>query len=311
MGVAAANPIGVDIIGDEALQRVSLADVAASLRRMGANITLRGHGETVPACVLGAALKGAAHVMEQPGEQVKAALLLAGTMSIGETSVTEPLLSGARLEKLLSLFGVQVRREGLTTIVRGGMNLAGQRLAVPPDLSWAAFWVLAAGLTQGSELFIEGLSPEDGRAGVLGALARLGLRTEWHAAGLRIRTVKLSGADVPFEEASADLPLLAVAASQADGPSRLRGALGDGPARERLMSLVKGSGIRADAEGSDLVVSGPTRLKPGLVCAGEDEALARAGVLAGLLADGETTVSQARVLSDRTPGLLKELGKLR
>ena len=45
--------------------------------------------------------------------------------------------------------------------------------------------------------------------------------------------------------------------------------------------------------------------------AGEDEQLARAGLLAGLLAEGETSVSQAGIVSDRYPGLLKELARLR
>jgi 3-phosphoshikimate 1-carboxyvinyltransferase len=312
MGVIAANPIGVDIIGDEGLQRVSLSGVAAPLRQMGASITLRGGGQSVPACVLGAALKGALHIMPQSCEQVKAAVLLAGTMAIGETSVREPLLSGTRLENLLALFGAEVRREGLTTTVQGGLNLAGQRLAVPPDLSWAAFWALAAGLLAGGEIFIEGLSMEDGRAGVFGALSRMGLRPEWHAAGLRIRTIRLSGADVPWEQASADLPLLALAASQADGPSRLRGALGDGRDRvARLIRLLKGFGIQADVDGEDLVVSGLTPLKSSIVCAGEDVQFARAALLAGLLADGETSVSEARVVSDRYPGLIKEIARLR
>lgn len=312
MGVIAANPIAADITGDEGLRRFPLSGVAAPLRKMGASIHLHDGGEFAPACVLGAALKGAGHVMPRPCEHGKAAILLAGTMAIGETSVTEPFPSDARLERLLSLFGAEVRREGLTTAVRGGMNLAGQRLAVPPDLSWAAFWALAAGLAAGGDVFIEGLTPEDARAGVLGALLRMGLRPDWHAAGLRVRTMRLSGADVPWEQASEDLPLLAVAASQAKGPSRLRGVLGDSPDRVvRLIGLLRGAGVRADAEGEDLVVSGPTRLKAGRVFSGEDEQLARAGLLAGLLADGETTVSEARVLSDRYPSLLKELARLR
>jgi 3-phosphoshikimate 1-carboxyvinyltransferase len=312
MGIIAANPIAADIIGDEGLRGYPLSEAAEPLRKMGASIHLRGGGDTAPACVLGAALKGASHILPRPSGHVKAAILLAGTMALGETSVTEPFASDARLEMLLERFGAKVRREGLTTTVTGGMNLAGQRLAVPPDLSWAAFWALAAGLVAGGEVFIEGLTPEDARAGVLAALLRMGFRPEWHACGLRVRGMRLCGADLPWELASVDLPLLALAASQADGSSRLRGALSGSPARiAGLIAMLKEFGVRAAAEGQDLMVAGATRLKPGLCSVGEDEQMARAGLLAGILAGGETTVSQARVISDRYPGLLKELARLR
>ncbi|MCX5793932.1 MAG: hypothetical protein NTY77_00365 [Elusimicrobia bacterium] len=309
MGVIAANPIAADISGEEGLQRVSLSEVAVALRKMGASIHLHGPGDTVPVCVLGRALKAARHVMQRPCGHLKAAVLLAGTMSIGETSVAEPFPSDPRLEGLLALFGAEVRSAGFTCTVLGGRNLAGTRLAVPPDFSWAAFWALAAGLAAGGEIFIEGLTPQDASTGVLGALCRMGLRADWHAAGLRVRRLRLCGADLPWQEASADPALLAVAASQAEGASRLRGAAGDSP--ERLIKLLDGFGVRAEAEGKDLVVSGPTGLRPGRVAADEELQLARAGILAGILADGETTVSQTGVLSDRYPALLKDLSRLR
>jgi 3-phosphoshikimate 1-carboxyvinyltransferase len=304
MGVIAGNPIAADIVGDERAQRYPFAEIAAPLREMGASVHLRG-GEHLPASVLGAALKGARHCLTSA--PAKAAVLLAGTMAIGETSVTEPAASDPRLGDLLARFGAGIRRDGLTTIVTGGLNLAGQRLAVPPDLSWAAFWALAAGLVPRGEVFLEGLSPDDARCGVFAGLLRLGLRPDWQVGGLRVRAARLSGADLTREQASSDPALLALAASQARGSSRLRGAA---QASAGLLAFLRGLGAEARSEGEDLVVSGPTSLKPGLVSAGEDERLARAGLLAGLLADGETAVSQARVLHDRYPGLLKQLARL-
>jgi 3-phosphoshikimate 1-carboxyvinyltransferase len=303
MGVIAGNPIATDIMGDEGAERYPFAEVAAPLRKMGAGVHLRG-GRHLPVSVLGAALKGAAH--ELTSAPARAAALLAATMAIGETSVTEPRTSDPRLEDLLARFGAGVRRESLTTIVTGGLNLAGQRLAVPPDLSWAAFWVLAAGLSPRGELFLEGPAPDDARWGVFAALLRLGLRPDWQVGGLRARAVRLSGADIPAELAASDPPLLALAASQARGISRLRGVGKD----VKLSAWLKALGVEARAEGDDLAVSGPAQLKPGRIAAGEDEGLARAGLLAGLLVDGETTVSQAEVLHDRYPGLSRDLAKL-
>lgn len=299
MGIIAGNPIAADIMGDEAAERFPFAEIASPLRKMGAGVHLRGGGH-LPVGVLGAALKGAAH--ELTNAPARAATLLAATLAIGETSVVEKLEVDRRLEALMTRFGAELRREGRTVTVTGGRNLAGSRVQVGPDLAWAAFWALAGGLPGGGELFVEGLSREDARSGVFADLARLGLRPDWQIGGLRARALRLTGADIAGGD---DLPLLAVAASQAKGRSRLRGG-----ADAALLDLLRAFGAEARPEGEDLVVTGPARLRPARVHAGEDEKLVRAALLAGLLAEGETTVSGAGMMHDRYPGLLKQLSRL-
>ena len=77
--------------------------------------------------------------------QVKSAILLAGLYAEGETKVTEPSLSRNHTELMLKEFGADVRTEKTTAMIRPAEELFAKEIAVPGDISSAAFF-LAAGL---------------------------------------------------------------------------------------------------------------------------------------------------------------------
>ncbi|MBI3551310.1 MAG: 3-phosphoshikimate 1-carboxyvinyltransferase [Elusimicrobia bacterium] len=324
MGVLAGSDLYAKLDGDESLRRRPMARVAEPLRRMGADIDLKG-GKTAPVRIRGAALKGIDFASPVASAQVKSAVLLAGLLATGETSVSEPVLSRDHTERLLPMFGAKCRRDGLKFTVQGALNLAGARLFVPGDISSAAFWLIAATLAPGSELKLLNVGVNPTRTGVLDALKRMGGRVEVlprdlpgePSADLLVRSAKLAATDISAGEVPGlidEVPILALAASQAEGVSRFKG-LSELRHKESdrlaaIAALLKALGGSAKVEGDDLIVKGPSKLKGAKVSAGGDHRLAMTALIAGLVSEGAVKVPDADCVEISYPSFLDDLKRL-
>lgn len=235
MGLLAAQPFATELFGDESLSRRPMERVAQPLRQMGARIeTTQG---TPPVRIAGGGkLSGIAFKMPVASAQVKSAVLLAGLYASGETSVSEPAVTRDHTERMLARLGYPVRRSGSTVTIAGGGTLAAGPIAVPGDLSSAAFMVLAGCLASVGELVIEGVGLNPTRTGILRILELMGadLRIEQSpgevgepVGRLVVRPRRLSGIEVPPELvplAIDEFPVIFVAAALASGETVVRGA---------------------------------------------------------------------------------------
>ncbi len=308
MGALAGGSVTARLSGDDSLRRRPMGRVAAPLRVMGASIDL-SEGDRAPVTIRGAALRGIRFVSPVASAQVKSAVLLAGLLAEGETSVVEPVLSRDHTERLLPRFGARPRREGLSVTVTGGTRLTGAHVHVPGDVSSAAFWAVAATLVPGSELHLVGVGTNPTRAGFIDVLRRMGAELHVRAAvpaspdeepvsDILVRASSLRAADIAAREVPAlidEVPILALAATQARGTSRFRGLaelrVKESDRLKTVAELLDRLGGKAAIEGDDLVVTGPTPLKGAKVSAEADHRIAMTAMVAGAVAEGETTVS--------------------
>ncbi|MBI4676318.1 MAG: 3-phosphoshikimate 1-carboxyvinyltransferase [Elusimicrobia bacterium] len=328
MGLIAANPVAATISGDASLNRRPMGRVAQPLRRMGAIIDM-APGDLAPVEVRGAALAGIDHVSPIPSAQVKSAVLIAGVQALGDTSVSEPALSRDHTERMLPVFGIPVRRQGLEAAIKGGLRMSPALMTVPGDLSCAAFWIVAAALAPGSLVRLPGVGTNPTRAGFLEVLKRMGAQFSAQAADLgpdagyepaadiEARSSALTATDIQPAEVPAlidEVPILALAACLAKGVSRFRG-LGELRHKESnrlegLAGLLRALGAKAEASGDDLVIEGVSRLTGARVSAGGDHRLAMTAMIAGLVAEGETVVEDASTAAASYPGFTEDLRKL-
>jgi 3-phosphoshikimate 1-carboxyvinyltransferase len=305
MGVLSGHPFYAEIRGDDSLLKRPMARVAEPLRKMGATIELTA-ANTGPVKVRGAALKPIDYVSPVASAQVKSAVLLAGLLADGFTSVTEPALSRDHTERMLPSFGINVKREGLKVTIKGGLRLAGTQLVVPGDPSSAAFWVVAAALLPGSDLHLMEINANPTRLGFLRILQNMGAQVQARETRLAIEPVAdllvkagpLKAVDVPAEAAPSyidEVPALAVAAALAEGTSRFRGLselrVKESDRLSGIASLINAFGGEAKVEGDDLVVTGPRKLKGAKINPKGDHRMALAALVAGALAEGETVVT--------------------
>src|SRR5205814_723511 len=106
--------------------------------------------------------------------QVKTAILLAGLQAQGTTRVTEPGASRDHTERLLPLFGVPLRRDGLTATLHGPCALRGTEIQVPGGADSAAFLVVAGLILPDSEVRIDGVLLNPARTAFLEVLRAMG-----------------------------------------------------------------------------------------------------------------------------------------
>lgn len=306
MGVLAGQRFASRLSGDASLRKRPMKRVAAPLREMGASIEL-ADGEHAPVKIIGQALKGIAYRSPVASAQLKSAVLLAGIFANGETSVTEPSRSRDHTERMLRHFGVKVGQEGARVWVHGGAALKAVPVRVPGDVSSAAFWLVAACIMPGSRLKLGGICTNPTRSGVLDALARMGAKLdlaqaevgpgEEPVADITASHSQLVATETTPQEFPAlvdEAPILAVAATQARGTTRIRGAselrVKESDRLEGTVRMLAAFGAEARVEGDDLVIPGPQALKGGEVDPKLDHRIAMAAAVASLIADGPCRV---------------------
>ncbi|HEV2363131.1 MAG TPA: 3-phosphoshikimate 1-carboxyvinyltransferase [Caulobacteraceae bacterium] len=332
MGAAAGFSIAAGFDGDGSLRRRPMLRVLEPLGRMGAQWIARAGGR-LPAMIKGGDLKGIDYALPQPSAQVKSALLLAGLNARGTTTVKETAPSRDHTERLLPAFGarVTVSDSGCGRAVRleGGQSLAGARIEVPADPSSAAFPVVAALVTPGSEILVRGVLLNPLRWGLFETLAEMGAKLAVEnrrpCGGEEIGDVvvshsELNGVVVPSQRAPSmidEYPALAVAAAFARGPTVMQG-LGELRFKESdrlaaILALLRACGAKAEEDADTLTVSGGDGEVAGgaRIATAGDHRIAMAGAVLGLAAGAPVEVDEPAMIATSFPGfvdLVRDLG---
>ena len=144
-GILSGQSFTSTLTGDASIQKRPMKRIMEPLSAMGADITSIHQNNCAPLTINGKKLKGIHYHSPIASAQVKSAILLAGLYAEGETRVTEPYISRNHSEIMLSYFGANVKTENTTAILLPEPVLEGQKIAVPGDISSAAYFI-AAGL---------------------------------------------------------------------------------------------------------------------------------------------------------------------
>ncbi|MFN6132058.1 MAG: 3-phosphoshikimate 1-carboxyvinyltransferase [Synechococcaceae cyanobacterium] len=316
--------------GDASLRRRPMRRVAEPLARMGALISGRAEGNLAPLAIQGRSLTGAVIHTPVASAQVKSALLLAALTAQAETTVVEPAHSRDHSERMLRAFGadLQVDPEEPTRVtVRPGPELRGLAVVVPGDISSAAFWLVAAAITPGSDLVVDNVGLNPSRTGILDVLEQMGacvdLLEQRLVAGEPVGDLRVrSGPLRPFQiEAPLiprlvdEIPVLAVAACCAEGVSRISGAEElRVKETDRLAVMARqliAMGARIEEHADGLTIIGPTPLRGAAVDSETDHRVAMSLAVASLVADGDTQLADAAAAAVSYPGFWDDLARLR
>jgi 3-phosphoshikimate 1-carboxyvinyltransferase len=333
LGVVAGHDMQVEFTGDASLRRRPMGRVLAPLAAMGLQTDADEDHATLPLVVRGTCdLLPIVYDLPVPSAQVKSAVLLAGLHTPGRTTVVEPLVTRDHTERMLSYFGAEIsvedRGAGARAVtVRGDAELHGASIAVPGDLSSAAFMIAAALISPGSDIVVEGVLLNPTRSGFVGTLHEMGARIEVldrrdeggePVGDLRVRASALKGVRVPPDRAPSmidEYPILACLAAFAEGETQMEG-LAELKVKEsdRLSATAAGliaCGVSARVEGDDLFVEGRGEVKGGgRVKTVMDHRIAMAFLTLGLGARSSVTVDDISMIRTSFPDFVPLMTKL-
>jgi 3-phosphoshikimate 1-carboxyvinyltransferase len=333
LGAVAGCPIAASFDGDASLRKRPMRRVLEPLERMGARTLVADDGR-LPLRLAGA--RDPIPIIYEPpvaSAQLKSAVLLGGLAAPGETVVLEGEATRDHTEKMLAHFGADVRVEphgahGRRITLAGQPELVPRPIVVPADPSSAAFPLVAAAVTPGSDLILEGVMLNPLRSGLIetlvdmgAAIERLSSRLEGgeDVADLRVRGSALRGVEVPAARAPAmidEYPILAVAASFAEGTTVMRG-LKELRVKEsdRLLGtadMLRINGVTVEIDGDDLIVEGRGRAPGGgLVATHMDHRLAMSALVMGLASEQPVKIDDGGFIATSFPdfiALMRGLG---
>jgi len=332
-GLIATTPFSARFTGDASLTKRPMGRIITPLEKMGARFEAAGGGR-MPFTLYGA--RDAVPIVYEtpvPSAQVKSAVLLAGLNAPGRTTVIERQATRDHTEHMLAAFGAEITVEangsGRAITVTGERELAATPIAVPGDPSSAAFALVAALITEDSEVVIADMLLNPTRTGLVQTLIEMGAdiaisnrrQTGGEEVGdVTVRSSLLKGVTVPAERAPSmidEYPVLAVAAAFAEGTTRMQG-LAELRVKEsdRLAAVAAGLEVNGAvvATGEDwLEVTGrpASGLGGGLVATHLDHRIAMAFLVMGLAAGVPVTVDDASMIATSFPafpGLMGGLG---
>jgi 3-phosphoshikimate 1-carboxyvinyltransferase len=326
LGVLAGQRFWTMLTGDESLRRRPMGRVTAPLRQMGATIVGRAEGSRLPVAVHGAdRVQALACPLSVASAQVKSAILLAGLYADGPVSVTEPAQSRDHSERMLRQFGARLQTQGLTTTLVPG-PLAATSVAVPGDISSAAFLLVAGLVVPDARVTVTGVGLNPTRTGLLDALTAMGAclaiepapegagepSAAVTATATALAGITVAGALIP--RLIDEVPALAVAAALAQGRTEIRDAAElRVKESDRVATVARelgAMGARISERPDGLVIDGPARLRGARVRSGGDHRIAMALAVAALVADGETVIEDTECIATSFPRFVETLNGL-
>lgn len=335
-GTLAAAGIPAKLDGSPGLRQRPMERIVTPLRQMGVDIIARDGCAPLELRNFPRPLKSIEYTLPVASAQVKSCLLLAALGADGPTTITEPGLSRDHTERLLVHMGVnlesrQLSGEGHITystrlIPEYPLKLKPLQFTIPGDFSSAAFLMVAALITPGSEVVLRKVGLNPTRIGLLEALWEMGADiTVSHpheqmgepVGDLTIHSSPLHGTQVSGVQVVRmidEFPAFAVAASFAEGATRVTQAeelrLKESDRIHQLCKELSSLGVKAAELPDGFTIQGGQLPDGGTAHAHGDHRLAMALALLGLAGKAPVKVEGAEVISESFPEFVPALQAL-
>ena len=303
----AAGLDGLTVLdGDASLRARPMDRVLAPLASMGVRVDGRAAGSRAPITVRGGALRPFRGALPTASAQVKSAILIAALAARAPSLIEEPGPTRDHTEVLLQALGADLQRDGARIRLTPGAPLRPVDLHVPGDLSAAAFWLVAASVVADAEITLPAVGLNPTRTGVLDVLTAMGADiqiTNRRTSGgeplgdLAVRSASLRGTLISGDlvvRSIDELPVLAVAAACAEGPTEITGAaelrVKESDRITAITQMLRALGAEVEERPDGLRIAGGGGLHGAIVDSGGDHRIAMAAAVAALAVGDEGRV---------------------
>jgi 3-phosphoshikimate 1-carboxyvinyltransferase len=323
-GVLAAQPFSSRLIGDESLSGRPMGRIMDPLRQMGAVIEARD-GRFPPLLIHGSALHPIDYTLPVASAQVKTCVLLAGMYAEGETVIREPVRSRDHTEIALREFGAHITTSKRVITLQGRPTLEARELLVPADLSSAAFFLVAALLVPGSDLYLRGVGLNPTRSALLDFLLSAGASLEVVnleqmngelIGDLHVRHSPIRGGVIEGEVAAAlidEIPVLAVLGAASQQGLTVRDAkelrVKETDRIQTVLDNLRRMGVDAEEAPDGMHIPGGQKFHAAHFDSFGDHRIAMAFAIAALHADGPCQMDGSEAASVSFPSFYELLAQ--
>lgn len=337
MGLLAGQKFDAELTGDASLRSRPMTRISDPLAKMGASIvTQKGRAplKVENTHRVGQGLNAISYALPMASAQVKSAVLLAGLYAEGQTCVTEPAVTRDHTERMLRGFGYPVETANGQICLQGGGELKAADIDVPADISSAAFLMVAAAISQDSDIRLRHVGINPTRIGIIHILEQMGARIDFEnkhevggepVADILMGGSELTGIDIPLEWvplAIDEIPVLAIAAACAKGVTRLSGAeelrVKESDRISAIVNALQVLGVKVHETPDGFVIHGKggharteSIFTGGMVQSVDDHRIAMAMAVASLRASDTITIKECDNVATSFPdfvGLVNDLG---
>ena len=307
------------LTGDEQTQSRSAEPLIKSLRDLGAVVQSASESGLPPITVKGK-IRGGRTSLRAVASQYLTSLLLNCPLAEGDTEIKITELNERPYVEMtlywLRQQGIKYEHDPEMTVfsVPGGQSYSGFDQRIAGDFSSATFFLVAAAIT-GSEVTFRGLDMNDpqGDKAVVSMLERMGAEVKVGSGQLVLKGHPLHGTDIDMNATPDALPAMAVAASFAEGTSRLlnvpQARLKETDRIRVMCEELTKMGGKVEELPAGLVISG-TPLTGAKVHGRRDHRVVMALAVAGLAADGVTEIDTAEAAAITFPDFLPKIRSL-
>ncbi len=324
-GILAGQEFDSEITGDESLSKRPMNRITNPLQEMGAEISAR-ENKYPPLKIKGGQLKPINYTLPIPSAQVKSCLLLAGLYARGTTTIVEPVKSRDHTERMLQFLGADINLSQNRIDIRGPGILYAKDITVPGDISSASFFIVAALLLKNSSLTIKNVGINPTRTGIIEVLRSMGASIKYTniremnnepvsdivVSSSTLNATLISGELIP--RLIDEIPVIAVAASQAKGTTTISGAR---ELRVKETDRIKAITSELSRMGADIKefddgfsITGPSTLRASKVNSSGDHRMAMSLAIAGLIAKGETDIFNTECINTSFPEFFNVINQI-
>lgn len=323
-GILAGQSFTSTMNGDATIQRRPMGRVMKPLREMGASI--EGKDDNFcPLTMHPSELHGIEYRLPVASAQLKSAILLAGLYAEGQTTVIEPAPSRDHTERMFRALGVEIETNGNAITLNPPEDLHAVDIAVPSDISSAAYFLVAGAIVPGSELTIKNVGVNPTRTGIIDVLRDMGaditesnFREEAEpVCDLTVRYSRLHGTEIGgaiIPRLIDELPVIAVAAAFAEGETVIRDAQ-ELKVKEsnRIASMVaelSKAGVDVEETDDGMIVRGGEKPHGASFETYKDHRIAMSLSILGLAAEGASRIDEPEVVAISYPDFFGTIEKL-
>ena len=325
-GVLAGADFEVEMFGDDSLSKRPMDRVTLPLKKMGVSISGQTERDLPPLHLKGTKnLKPIHYELPIASAQVKSALIFAALQAQGQSVIIEKECTRNHTEDMLRQFGGDLSVDGKKITVQGPQKLSGQTVAVPGDISSAAFWLVAGLIVPNSRVVLKNVGINETRTGIIDVIRAMGGKLELtdidpiaKSATLTVETSDLKGTEIGgalIPRLIDELPIIALLATQAKGQTVIKDAeelkVKETDRIQVVADALNNMGVAITPTADGMIIEGKSTLHGARVNTFGDHRIGMMTAIAALLvADGEVELDRAEAINTSYPSFFDDLETL-